>query len=80
MARQCQDKMKAQNAEPSLLAQCDQAAFAIAMTATDAQAAAQAISAANNTEVGDSLLPKFLIGLGLVCFIGGIFLKRKVVA
>ncbi len=77
MAQQCRDRLSAQKAEPSEITQCSQAAFATAMTATDAQAAALAISAANNSEIGGSMLAKFLLGLGLVLLIAGIAAKRK---
>lgn len=77
MAQQCRDRLTSQKAEPSEIAQCSQAAFATAMTATDAQAAAQAISAANNSEIGGSMLAKFLLGAGLVLLIAGIAAKRK---
>lgn len=60
-----------------MIAQCDETAFATAMTATDADAAARSISAANNSEIGGNAAAMFLIGLGLVLVIGGIVLQRK---
>jgi hypothetical protein len=77
LAQQCPDNLTARNAEPSLIKQCDETAFATAMTATNAQAAAQAISAANNSEVGGSMWSMFLIGVGVILLAGGVFLRRK---
>ena len=77
LAQQCREKLAAQGAGPSMVAQCEQAAFASAMTATDAEAAAQSISAANRSEVGGNAVAMFLIGLGLVLAVGGIVLQRK---
>lgn len=54
-----------------MIARCQESAFATAMTASDAQAAATAISSANNSEVGGSMLSMFLIGLGLPLMIAG---------
>lgn len=77
LAQQCRDRMTAEKSEQSLVKQCDETAFATAMTATNAQTAALAISAANNSEVGGNALSKFLLGVGVVILAGGIFLKRK---
>lgn len=63
--------------EAALAARCKEAAFATAMTATDADAAARSISAANNAEIGGGMLSKFLIGLGLVLAIGGFLIGRR---
>jgi hypothetical protein len=54
MASQCRERMKDQGSD--MLAKCGEKAFATAMTATDANSAAQAISAANNSEVGSNSL------------------------
>jgi hypothetical protein len=75
--QQCQDKLRAQGADAGLIGQCGQAAFAAEQTATDAQSAAKAISAANNHEVGASLLSKLLCGLGLALAIGGLVILRR---
>ena len=75
MASQCRERMKEQG--PDLLAKCDEKAFATAMTATDANSAAQAISAANNSEVGSNGLAMFLLGLGGVLAVAGIYMLRK---
>lgn len=75
MASQCRERMKEQSSD--LLAKCDEKAFATAMTATDANSAAQAISAANNSEVGSNSLAMFLLGLGGVVTVAGIFMLRK---
>lgn len=77
LAQQCRENLTARQSEPSLIKQCDETAFATAMTATDAQAAAQAISAANNSEVGGSMWSMFLMGVGVVLLAAGVFLRRK---
>jgi hypothetical protein len=74
-AAQCRENMKDQ--APDMLAKCDEKSFAIAMTATDANAAAQAISAANNPEVGTNTLSMFLLGLGGALTVASIFMLRK---
>ena len=71
----CQERMKDQGAE--MLVQCEETAFATAMTATDATAAAQAISAANSSEIGGNALGMFLLGLGAVLALGGIVAARQ---
>ena len=76
LVQQCEATMKARDADASLVKQCGETAFATAMTASDAQAAARAISAANNREVGGGALSMFLIGLGLVLTLGGLFMWR----
>lgn len=65
----CQERMKDQGAE--MLGRCKESTFATAMTATDANAAARAISASNNSEVGGNALGMFLLGLGLVLLVAG---------
>lgn len=77
LAAQCRTKMTAQNADTALLAQCKEVAFATAMTATDANAAAKAISAANNSEIGGNSFAMFLMGLGVVLLVVGFLQKRK---
>jgi hypothetical protein len=47
------------------------------MTATDANAAARAISASNNSEIGGNALGMFLLGLGLVLTVVGALGWRK---
>ncbi len=73
----CQEEMKARGADASMAKQCSETAFATAVTATDAQSAAQAISAANTSEIGSNGLAMFLIGIGLVFTIGGVVLRQK---
>ncbi|WP_442679694.1 hypothetical protein ACSBM8_00365 [Sphingomonas sp. ASY06-1R] len=69
---QCQDRMQDQGAD--MMAKCQEKAFATAMTATDADEAARAISSANNSEVGGNMLGMFLIGIGIVMAAGGGYL------
>ncbi len=72
----CQERMKDQGAE--MLGRCKESAFATAMTATDANAAARAISASNNSEIGGNALGMFLLGLGLVLAVaGGLAWRRR---
>ena len=71
----CQERMKDQGAE--MLQRCNEAAFATAMTATDADAAARAISSANNSEVGGNALAMFLIGLGIAVTVAGALSARR---
>lgn len=66
---QCQDRMRDQGAD--MMAKCREKAFATAMTATDADEAARAISSANNSEVGGNALGMLLIGIGLVAAAAG---------
>jgi hypothetical protein len=75
LVAQCQARMSGQQAE--MKSRCEDAAFATAMTATDASAAAHAISAANNTEIGGNALAMFLLGLGSVLTLGGIISLRR---
>lgn len=77
LVARCQATMTARNAEAFLLAQCKDVAFATAMTATDANAAAQAISAANRQEIGGNSLSMFLMGLGAVLLVAGFLQRRK---
>jgi len=72
---QCRDRLKGQDA--AMLQRCDEAAFAAAMTATDADAAARAISSANTAEVGGNTIGMFLLGLGIALTIGGIYASRR---
>lgn len=75
-AARCRDRM--QDAGAEMVARCDEAAFATAMTATDANEAAASISASNNQEVGGHTLGMFLLGLGLVLTVaGGIALRKQ---
>jgi hypothetical protein len=60
-----------------MLARCDEAAFATAMTATDANQAAASISANNNQDIGGNALGMFLLGLGLVMTLAGLLASRK---
>lgn len=71
----CRERLKGQDA--AMLQRCDEAAFAAAMTAADAGAAARAISSANNAEIGGNTIAMFLLGLGLVLTIGGIYTARR---
>ena len=75
--QQCEQKMTANGADPTMVARCSEATFAIATTATDANAAAEAISRSNSGEVGGNVLSMFLIGLGLALTIGGLVTGRK---
>lgn len=72
-----QKEMKTRGADASMATQCRETAFAAAMTATDAQSAARAISAANTSEIGSNGLSMLLIGIGLVVTIGGVVLRQK---
>jgi hypothetical protein len=71
----CQERMKGQGSE--MLGRCDEAAFAAAMTATDANQAAASISASNNQEIGGNALAMFLLGIGLVVTLAGVLGWRK---
>lgn len=68
-AAACRERFRDQGQE--MLARCDEAAFATAMTATDANDAAAAISASNNQEIGGNAMGMFLIGIGLVLTLAG---------
>lgn len=73
----CEASMAERGGDAELTAQCSQVAFATAATATDAQLAARAISAANNSEIGGGALSMFLLGLGLALLIGGVVLRLR---
>jgi hypothetical protein len=74
----CQQEMKSRGAAAASMAkQCSETAFATAMTATDAQSAARAISAANSSEIGSNGFSMFLIGIGLALTTGGVVLRQK---
>lgn len=75
LAAQCRQNVTERGGDTALMAQCDEAAFATALTATDAQSAAQAISAANQNEIGGGMISMFLIGIGLALLVGGLFLR-----
>ncbi|UYY58425.1 hypothetical protein [Sphingomonas sp. S2-65] len=73
---QCEDRVRSQGA--AMIARCQDRAFASAMTATDANEAAAAISRANNAEVGGGMLAMFLIGIGAVmAVLGGIAARQQ---
>jgi len=77
LVQACETSMTERGADAALIAQCREAAFASAMTATDAESAARAISAANRSEVGGGALSMFMLGMGLALLVGGLFLKFK---
>lgn len=77
LVARCQAEMKTRSADADMIARCTDTAFATAMTATDADAAARSISAANNNEIGSNALAMFLIGLGFVMTMAGGLLYRK---
>lgn len=70
-AAACHERFKDQSLE--MLGRCNEAAFATAMTATDANQAAASISASNNQEIGGNALGMFLLGIGLVLTLAGGF-------
>lgn len=72
---QCRERMQDQG--PEMLARCQEAAFATAMTATDANQAAAAISASNNSEVAGHTMGMFLLGMGLVLTVAGVLAWRR---
>lgn len=72
---QCRQNITDRGGALDLIAQCDETAFATAMTATDASSAAPAISAANRSGVGGDMIFMFLMGLGLILLAGGLFLR-----
>jgi hypothetical protein len=75
---QCQTKLRAQGMDASFVKQCDETAFATAVTATDANAAAQAISAANSREIGGNSIALFIMGFGAVILaVGGYGFVRR---
>lgn len=71
----CQERMKGQRNE--MMGRFDEATFAAAMTATDANRAAASISASNNQEIGGNALAMFLFGIGLVATLAGVLGWRK---
>ena len=75
MVAQCRERMKDQGTE--MLDRCQEAAFATAMTATDANLAAATISASNNQEIGGNAIGMFLLGIGLVFTLAGALAWRK---
>lgn len=72
----CRTEMKSRG-DDAMIERCSETAFASAITATDAQSAATAISAANRSEIGGNAMAMFLIGLGLALAIGGFVLRQK---
>lgn len=75
--RQACEASMAERGGAELTGQCSQLAFATAATATDAESAARAISAANNSEIGGGAVSMFLLGLGLALLIGGVVLRLR---
>lgn len=77
----CRAEISQRGGDEAFADQCSDKSFAVAMTATDAQSAAKAISASNSQDVGANAISMFMLGLGLVLFFGGIAMvmkKRKV--
>jgi hypothetical protein len=77
LVQRCQAEMKSRGADAAMADRCSETAFATAMTATDANAAAQSISAANNAEIGGNAVAMFLIGFGLILTLGGLVVRQK---
>ena len=68
-AAACRERFVDQGQE--MLDRCGEAAFATAMTATDANQAAASISASNNQEIGGNAIGMFLLGIGLALTLAG---------
>ena len=68
-AAACRERFKDQGQE--MLDRCDEAAFAMAMTATDANQAAASISASHHPAIGGNAIGMFLLGIGLVLSLAG---------
>ncbi len=75
LVAKCHQSVTERGGDADLMAQCKETAFATAMTATDANAAARSISAANTSEIGSGMVSMFLIGIGLVLLVGGLLLR-----
>ena len=71
----CEARVQSQGAE--MVARCQQSAFATTMTATDANAAAAAISSGNKAEVGGDAFALFVVGLGVALMIAGALLAGQ---
>jgi hypothetical protein len=76
LVQRCQEQARERGMDAATAAQCENTAFATALTATDADAAARAISTANGSEIGGTMVAMFLIGLGLILTIGGVIARR----
>jgi hypothetical protein len=63
--------MASRGGDAEMMSACDEAAFASAITATDAHSAAANISAANQSEIGGNMLAMFLLGSGIVLTLAG---------
>lgn len=77
LVAQCQQTITERGGDAQMMAQCKETAFASAMPATDAESAAKAISAANQSEIGGGMVSVFLIGIGIALLIGGLFLRFR---
>lgn len=71
LSEQCRQTVAGRGGDHGLMARCDEAAFASAMTATDAQDAAMNISALNRSELVGNMPAMFLIGVGLLLTFAG---------
>ncbi|KWS03395.1 hypothetical protein AZ78_0941 [Lysobacter capsici AZ78] len=77
VVEKCRAEMDKRNADAAMRDKCEEAAFAHAVTATDAASAARAISAANENEIGGNGLAMFLLGLGAALTVGGVLVGRR---
>jgi len=77
LVERCRGEMTRRGAEAVDVARCDDTAFATAITATNADDAARAISGANRQEVTGHALAMGMIGFGLVLALSGLFLHRR---
>lgn len=77
VVEKCRAEMDKRGSDAAMRDKCEEAAFAHMITATDADSAARAISAANQGEVGGNMLAMFLLGLGAALTIGGVLAGRR---
>lgn len=73
LTQACRAEVQNRGGDSDMAKQCSDKTFAVAMTATNANDAARAISAANQQEIGGNAVSIFLLGLGLVLFGTGLF-------
>lgn len=77
VVEKCRAEMARRGADAAMTGKCEEAAFAHMITAVDADTAAQAISAANRSEIGGDTLSMFLLGLGAALVVGGVWIGRR---